>query len=205
MRNLLISIVLLTVAAVPALGQSSWISMFSDIGGTDCNLPDVTPQLTPYYVVHYMYTPEGSTASQFWAPQPWCLGAIYLSDTAVFPVTIGNSQEGVSIGYGSCHTNRVHVLTLNFFTQGTSPSCCCYFVYPHPASTTGEVEVVDCNNNLVTATGGWGYVNADWVNCGCWVGNQSGGSGPAGPYGCINDPIAVEQATWGKVKSLYSD
>jgi hypothetical protein len=146
----------------------------------------------------------GASASQFWAPTPWCLGATYLSDTPVFPVTIGDSQTGVSLGYGECLSNRAHVLTLNFFTQATSHSCCCYFIYPHPQSTTGWVEVVDCNNDLQTANGSWGYINADWVTCGCWIGKQTAGEGPAGPYGCINDPVPVEQATWGKVKSLYS-
>jgi len=204
MRNLLSLFVLLVLVASPALGQGHYISMFSDTQGYNCDLPDLVPGLTPYYVVHFMWA-GGSTASQFWAPKPWCLGAIYLSDTAIFPVTIGNSQTGVSIGYGSCRTDRAHVLTLNFFTQGTSPSCCCYFIYPHPASTTGDVEVVDCDDNLLWADGGWGYINADWVTCGCWVGDRSGRDGPAGPYGCINDPIAVEQATWGKIKSLYSD
>jgi hypothetical protein len=204
MRKLLSVLALLVLVASPALGQVDYISMFADVGGTDCDLKDIAPGLTPYYVVHYMWG-GGSTASQFWAPAPWCLGALYLSDTSVFPVTIGNSQTGVSIGYGSCLTDRAHVLTINFFTQGTSHSCCCYFVYPHPESTTGDVQVVDCSNNLQSANGGWGYINADWVTCGCWVDKQAAASGPAGPYGCINDPVAVDQATWGKVKALYSD
>jgi len=204
MRTLLSLLALLVLVASPAFAQGGWISMFADQSGTDCDLPDRMTGLTPYYVVHYMYS-GGATASQFWTPAPWCLGATYLSDTAVFPVTIGNSQTGVSIGYGVCLFDRAHVLTLNFFTQGTSPECCCYFVYPHPESTTGEIEVVDCGNNLVTANGGWGYINADWVTCGCWVDLNVNDEGPAGPYGCINDPIAVEQATWGKVKALYSE
>lgn len=203
MVKLILALILVLCVASPVLGQTDYISVSGDPYGSDCFLWDVAPGLVTYYVVHYAWV--GATASQFWAPKPWCLGAVYLADAAVFPVTIGDSQTGVSIGYGSCLNGPIHVLTLNFFAQGTSPNCCCYFIYPHPQSETGDIEVVDCNDNLNSAYGWLGYINTDYLTCICTVAGRTAGEKPAGPYGCINDPIAVEQATWGKVKALYSD
>lgn len=192
--------VLLLLLPTLAVGQAGTISIYGDIGGTDCGLSDVAPGLETYYIIH-SFTP-GATACQFWAPEPWCMEAIYLSDTAVFPVTIGNTQEGVSIGYGSCLSGYIHVLSINVFAQGLTPQCCCYFIYPHPQATTGEVEVVDCDENLLTAHGYVGYFNPDYINCGCWVANAT--ESPS-YNGCINEPIPTKEYTWGKVKSLYSD
>jgi len=157
-----------------------WIGIYTDVGGTQCNLSDATVGLTTYHVVHH--GDFGATACAYWAPKPSCFTATYLSDTNVFPVTIGNSQAGVSIGYGSCRSGAIRVQSIVFFTTGTTPQCCLYPILGIP--TSGNVEVVDCLNALTTAYGVTSVVN------------------PSGS--CTCGSVRVEESTWGRVKSLYS-
>ncbi len=166
-----------------ALSQGGSVGIYANASGTDCNLPDVTRGLTTYYVVHTIS--DAATGCGYWAPKPACFTATWLSDTNPFPVTIGNSQTGVSIGYGSCRYGSVLVQTLSFFTNGTTPNCCFYPVRGIP--TSGEVEVVDCLFNLRFGQGVMSVVNAT----------------PGCPCTGIN--VKVEDSTWGRVKALYSD
>ncbi|MEJ2721943.1 MAG: hypothetical protein P8181_12520 [bacterium] len=125
---------------------------------------------------------SGAQASEFSAPVPSCFTGTWLSDTVVFPVTIGNSQNGVSIGYGQCTPGPIHVLTINFFCQGTTSNCCYYRIKPHPDRETGTVGVVDCSDDLLTAKGGSGIVNpTDDCRCG----------------------ELTRDSTWGKVKATF--
>ena len=101
-RMALISLIIVSVAGL-AFAQGGFIGIFGDAAGTDCNLWDKGPGLCLYYVFHMMA--PGVTASQWSAPAPSCFPSIWLSDTAMFPVTIGSSQTGVAIGYGACLLN----------------------------------------------------------------------------------------------------
>jgi len=173
----------LMLAAVSAFAQGEMVGVFADPTATNCDLVDASPGLISIYVVH-TETP-GASAVQFSAPIPSCMtGAVWMSDTPVFPVVIGDSQSGVSVGYGTCSYGPIHVLTINIFAQGLSETCCAYDVYPDPNSTSGRIEVVDCTNALGYALGGRARVNA---NGSCACGSEA------------------EEATWGKVKSIYDD
>ena len=156
------------------------LGIYADVLGADCNLPDQTPGLTTYHVVHLCSA--GVTASAYRAPKPACFTGTWMSDTNIFPVTIGNSQDGVSIGYGACRTGPLHVQSIVFFANGNTPECCLYPVLGMPAS--GNVEVVDCANTLISAYGVTSVVNATG--------------------GCPCGSVRVEESTWGRVKSLYS-
>lgn len=156
------------VAAVLCLpgglcAQGGAICIYADAAGTDCNPSDTTPSDLALYVVHAL-TP-GATASQFAAPQPGCMvGASWLSDTVVFPVTVGNSQTGVAIGYGTCLSGPIHVLTINYVTGGTTTADCPYSVIPHPDRDL--VEMTDCSHAIKPATGGVSYLNST-TTCQC--------------------------------------
>ncbi|MFQ5511348.1 MAG: hypothetical protein ACE5EO_05815 [Candidatus Krumholzibacteriia bacterium] len=164
-----------------SFGQAGAIGTYADPGGIECNVTDNVPGLMPVYVVHTIA--PGATASQFAAPMPACmLGAVYLSDSQVFPVTIGNSQDGVAIGYGVCLASPIHVLTINYFGNGGTTTCCMYAVVPDPNAPSGRIEVVDCGGPLAFGTGLVHPVNAD-ANCNCQP--------------------AVLETTWGRLKSLY--
>jgi hypothetical protein len=204
MKALLLTFLCLAFAAGSAWGQAGAIGIYGDNAGTNCNLNDKYTGLQQYYVVHT--NTLGATACQFSAPKPWCLLATYLSDAPIFPVTIGNSQTGVSVGYGACRSGFIHVLTLQFFTQGLSPNCCCYFVQPDPLVPSRRIEVVDCAFQIVYANGGWGYINA-LPRCVCDL-CATGAYSPecgGGWEDCLNPPVPVRESTWGAVKHVYSE
>ena len=180
-KALLLSVAIVCVASM-ALAQGGGIGIFADPTGADCNLWDVAPGLVTYWAVH-VNTP-GATACSFSAPQPACGLMAYLSDTQQFPVTIGNSQDGVAIGYGGCFASPIAVLAINFFAQALTAPCCFYPVLPDPNGVSGQIEVVDCADNLLIATGGAGRINPN-STCMCTV--------------------ATEETTWGQVKSLYAN
>jgi len=202
-KALLLAIVCVSFAAGSAWGQAGHIGIYRDTAGMSCNLDDKTPGLTPYYIVHAMT--GGATACQYSAPKPACLQAMYLSDTNVFGVTVGSSQTGVSIGYGNCRIGSIHVQTMNFFTQGSTLPCCEYWTCPDPLAGSGEILVVDCNMNLISASGMRSIVNATFA-CNCDMMCLS--------MDCIEAlyrtsstcfGVPIEDATWGRVKDAYSE
>jgi len=178
-KALLLSLVLVFGASM-AFAQAGSIGIFADNAGLSCNLSDPGPGLTPYYIVH-VNTP-GATACQYSAPKPACFTATYLSDTNAFPVTVGSSQTGVSVGYGACKVSPILCQTIQYFTSGTTGSCCYYPVLADPTATPPGIYVVDCQDHLLTATGGKGIIK----------------SGPA-----CNCNVPAEDTTWGQVKALY--
>ncbi|UCH82913.1 MAG: hypothetical protein JSW50_10600 [Candidatus Latescibacterota bacterium] len=186
-RMVFLALVIVACASLAFAQAGGGIIISSDTQGIDCNLWDVVAGLANYYIVHIQIPGSISqaTASQFSAPQPACLLATWLSDTTIWPVTIGNSQIGVAIGYGQCQPLPVHVLTMNYFTSGITGACCLYRPQPDPAVPSGQIEAVDCNNNLLTGLGICAIVNPD-ASCPCWA-------------------TPTEESTWGKVKSLYAE
>jgi hypothetical protein len=177
-KTLLITLALMLSASM-AFAQAGSIGIFADVAGTDCNLADAVPGLITYQIVH-VNTPC-ATACQFAAPAPACLLATYLSDAQVFPVTVGNSQTGVSIGYGSNLAGPINVLGISFFAQGLTPPCCYYPVVGDP-NIGGLIQMVDCEGTTLLATGGTGIVNPD-ATCQC--------------------NVPTQDTTWGKVKSIF--
>jgi hypothetical protein len=172
--------------ALPALAlEGGEIGVFPDVVGADCNILDLAPGLLSVHVIHYPGD-NGAVASEFAAPMPACMTlAFWLSDTT-FGITPGNSQVGISIGYGNCYTQPIHILTINYFVQGMSEPCCHYPVVAHPQF--GAINAVDCNNQLIPAAGITNTVNGD-ATCPC----------------PIPDTVPVHESTWGQVKALYTD
>jgi len=181
-KALLLSLAIVCIASM-AFAQGGTLGVYADPQGNNCYPQDIVAGLCTYYVVHTNIA--GATASQFRAAQPACMLAVYLSDTAVYPVTIGNSQAGVAVGYGACLLSPIDVLHINYFCQALTPPCCAYPVTPDPNVVSGKIEVVDCVNALLFGTGGTTYVNGNDVDCPCTV--------------------ATEETTWGAVKSIYAE
>lgn len=182
MRIFLIAFGLVTAVAGGALAQAGAIGIFRDPAGTVCYLDDKSAGVVPYYVVHV--GTGGATGCQYSAPRPDCMSATHLSDTNVFPVTLGNSQTGMSVGYGSCRTEPIHVQTISYFTQGLTPACCRYYVLPHPNAESGKIDVVDCYFTTLSGSTIRAVINATSA-CPC------------------GEPTA-EESTWGGVKTLYN-
>lgn len=183
MRSCLIAFGLLAALAGAALAQAGAIGLYRDPGGTICSFEDKSPGVAAFYVVHV--GTGGATACQYAAPKPGCLAATFLSDTNVFPVTIGGSQNGVSIGYGTCRSGPVHVQTINYFMQGLTQACCRYYVVPDPNAGSGTINIVDCATTEMAASTIRSVINP---TAGC----------PCG------EPTA-EESTWGQVKNLYEE
>jgi hypothetical protein len=203
MKTLFTLVVLLVFVAAPAHGQAGAVGIFGDPQGVNpCGLSDRSAGLAVYYVVH-IFTP-GAVGVEYSAPAPWCLKAQWLSDTNAFPVTIGNSQVGVSVGYGTCRVGPILVQSINYFVRGLTPDCCCYDIRPHPIN--GGPNMVDCTDNLLVASAARGIINST-TNCPCNAclspacveafSSQIGG--------CIKPPVPADATTWGRVKSMYSD
>jgi len=158
--------------------------VFGDPEATTCNLFDQAPGLMTFYVVHVLTA--GATASQFAAPVPSCMtGAAYLGDSSPFGVVIGNSQTGVSIGYGGCLSGPIHLMTVRLFVQGLSEPCCLYPVTPDLEHSEPKIWMVNCDFIQLEAASAYAVVN------------------PTGACQCSS--VKTEEATWGKIKSMYSD
>ena len=183
MKHALAFAVGILFVTAPVCAQADNIGVYADPAGASCQISDETPGLLSIYVVH-IDTP-GASASQFSSPVPSCMtGAVWLSDTNVFPVVIGDSQNGVSIGYGGCLFAPIHILTINLFGQGLSDACCRFGVLADPNQPSGQIGSVDCGGSLAIAGGVGARVNGDG-SCGCVGGYQA--------------------ATWGQVKSIYDE
>jgi hypothetical protein len=155
------------------------IGIFADIGAADCNAYDIAPAVLKFYVVHVRNL--AADAAWFSAPQPSCFSsAVHLSDTPVFPVTNGSSQTGVEVHYGSCRVSSTHLLTIEYFVQGLTGSCCYYPVGPHPDH--GDIMVKNCGAELNVATGGEAIINPT-AECTC--------------------STPVQETTWGRIKAMY--
>lgn len=163
MKYALFAALLLPLLTGTALGQAGGVCLFSDAGATQCNFSDNSPGIMAFYVVHTDVA--GATAVQFAAPQPPCMvGATWLGDDPVFPSTIGNSQDGVAVAFGSCLPAPIHVLTMNYFGNGTTTADCAYPVTPDPNLL--QVQSVDCSSQAHAATGGVVYINSS-NSCDC--------------------------------------
>ena len=179
-KVLLLTLVLMFSAGIAFAGPGS-IGIFADNAATSCNLPDVAP-FGSYYIIHVNQT--GSSACRYAAPKPACFTGAFFADQNPFPVTVGSSQTGVSVGYGSCLVGNVLTQTMVFFTSGTTPLCCYWTVVPDPLAPSGKIEAVDCFDQFWYPTGGQGIVkSAPHCNCN----------------------VPAEETTWGKVKAIFAE
>jgi hypothetical protein len=163
------------------------VGLYADVYGWNCAIQDLaSPGILTIHVVH---TAPHEAGCDFAAPKPACMiGATYVEDVSPFSAVIGNSQTGVSVAYGTCHTGPVLVMSIRYLTQGTIKDCCYYPVIADPNSLwPGHITVTDCTPGIplvLSATGSSLVVNE---NATC---------------SCAN--VTVHETTWGRVKALYS-
>jgi len=176
---------------VASRAQYDLIAVFSDTTHTNCGVTyscyNDDCGFLVFWVFHYSTT--GAKSSRFKAPEPPCFTEIdWEGDYRPFLGTIGDSQVGITIPYGSCRTGWTHVLTIWYWNRYSGPYCCQYAVLPHPEASTGQVEVLDCADNWISADAASAVVNPG-PSCPCSI--------PTG--------IANGVTTWGAVKALYVD
>lgn len=181
MKKALLMAVALVLFATPAAAQGGYFGLFSDTIGENCTAVDV-PGLLEVYVVH-MDSP-GATAAEFSIDSSGAPALDWLADTAVFDVTVGSSPSGVGIGYGTCLTSPIHILTVKYFASGLSAPCSVLRVVEHP--DTGAIRATDCEFNFVAVEGRGMFINPT-PDC----------------EDCDLVPVGTEQNTWGSLKSIF--
>jgi len=175
-----------TIAAANPVGTSSGFTVYADPGASGASIIANGGYMS-LYVVHTGGVP--AMASQFIAPKPPCFDAIYIGDTTPFATTIGTSQTGISVAYGMCIDPPIHILTILYLDSGNTGTCCNYALDcdPHdPAGIPGRISAVDC---ATEPSRFYIPVGISWIN-------YSLATGCGTP---------VENTTWGKIKSQYSD
>ena len=182
----------LILIPIPTHAQYDLIAVFSDATHTNCGVTESCFYDDCGYLLFWVfhYSATGAKSSRFKAPEPpTCFAEIdWLGDYRPFPSTIGDSQVGITIPYGSCTAGWTHILTIWYWTRYSSPTCCEYAVLPHPEASTGQVEVLDCADNWISADAASAVVDPG-PSCPCSI--------PTG--------IAHGVTTWGAVKALYID
>jgi hypothetical protein len=167
----------------PGLGEAGVIGVFEDPQATGCNLLDHAPGLMTVYIVHVLTA--GAAGAQFAAPMPSCMtGATYLGETSPFTVVLGNTQTGVGIGYGSCLSGTIHLLTVRYLVQGMSESCCEFPVVADAHSPSGRIEGSSCDFESIYPAGAHAIVNPT-SSCACGA-------------------VPAEETTWGHIKAMYA-
>ena len=183
MKKAFLMTMALVLISIPAAAQQGYLGLFADTLGENCFLYDNMPGLVSVYVVH-MDSP-GASAVEFMVDLSGAPNLTYLSDVQTPGyVTIGSSIAGVAIGFGGCVASPNVVLTLTFFAQSLSSPCSVIRLAENPDS--GQIQVADCDLNLVQIEGRGMFINPtpDCDNCGMV-------------------PVGTDQNTWGSLKSLF--
>lgn len=179
----------LLLAAVPVHAQvHGSISPAADAAGADCLLPN-----TGFFPIQIVARPNLA------APDPGFYAVEFGVDLAAFvaagggfiagevslgAVTTGsiNPGPGVQVGFAACQLNpTVHVYTINVFLAGVIAGTE-YVTVVESNLATNVLAMADCSplRTARPASGGQALTNG---SC----------------------SIAVEETTWGKLKSLYSE
>ena len=163
--------------------QPGQIGVYADAAGAQCDIFYGNYGLTWFYIVHTATT--GARGVRFSAPAPVCLAeAQWVYDQSPYTITAGDSQNGVTVSYGSCVSSPIHVLSIPYFSVGLgAPPCCLYPVLPDPGAASGQIEVVDCEGATVLAEGLVSTVNGN-ATCPCGI-------------------VPTASTTWGQIKALY--
>jgi len=184
MRTSAIVLLIVAVAAGAASAQfGGHIGLYSDSPGySDCNLHETLYVTNIVYVVHTLAA-SGNTA-QFKVVNNWP-GPIQGAISWGTNLTLGDVYTGITVTYVGCKALPYLLGTLGFIPISATPPCGGSLeVVADPAVASGSVEVVDCNSNVLLATGGQMYVNTDYISCYCGA-----------------DP--TEQSNWSRIKALY--
>lgn len=188
MKSALLMTMALVLFAIPAAGQdpdAGYLGLFADEEGLVCAVND-TPGLITVYVVH-MDSP-GTTGSRFAIDYDGAPALQFIAES-VIGIPLGNTHDGLSIGYGDCLVSPFVAVTISFLGEGLSEPCSTLRIIPDPTlGDLGEIQSTDCSTIpvLLNAEGRGMFINPteDCPDCG-------------------GVPVATEIDTWGNLKSLY--
>lgn len=151
---------------------------------SSCEIADPGGQVIQIHMV--LEGTQLARAVSFFAPTPQCWpGATWLGDVVVSPYLKQNYSThvvGVIVNFLVCVEPPVYFGYMNFLASGQSEPCCEYVILPN--TQNGELGIFDCGFDYVPGLESGAIVNAN-QSCRC------------------PRPVAAEQSTWGRVKSLY--
>lgn len=186
----------MTVAPSPGRAEISGAISVSSISlGYECEVLDLAPQVRTFYVLHTLNI--GTTASRFKLAAGPGMTMTWMSETHALASTIGDTQNGISVCYGSCTVGDVLIASVTYLAYGTSASCSEIRVLPHPNATT--IEAIRCDGVPIRVFGRNLQVSTSGI-CGC--GSAVSFSGTPSNFAC--EPVAVQASTWGAIKALYA-
>jgi len=198
--GLITTVLALAGRVLPASAQTaSTIEVSETQYGYGCQLGnDQGPGVRTVYVRHTFSV--GSLASRFRILLGPGATMTYLSETHPYPMTVGNTQDGISICYGSCTPPEPLLLaTISYMSYATDANCSKVLIMPHPSAQT--VEVVGCDGVPEAAFVREMNILAPHGVCGCPDPHKFAGAPQV--FDCNSLPVA--STTWGAIKSLYSN
>lgn len=111
-------------------------------------------------------------------------GVLISEDYAAGVGYVGNTTDGVIVGFPGCQSGAFQIAQLTFQIFGTSSSCAYLEVTPYPGDAS--IMVSDCSG-VAEASNTLGPLLVNY-DSGC------------GSLWCV---LPVESSTWGRVKALY--
>jgi hypothetical protein len=180
-KTLTLSVGILLCAGA-AFGQAGGIGLYVDVVVfSQCDYDDTAPNSVDIYAVH-KHT-QGATASRWKVEAGGGFNCAYIGE--ITPTgSVGDTQNGIAIGYGACLSSTILLATIHYLCSGTNPPCAFLEVVPDPSAPSGKIEVVDCSFVTLEGVGSTLFVNNDGT-CGR----------PCG--------IPTRETNWGRVKALY--
>jgi len=171
---------MLVLASIASAQVPGTIAVFGDEANSDCYIIDA-PGLVHAYVFHL--GSDGTLASQFMLQLNGGASLIHVTDIFKVGLQLGTTVTGVAFSYQACLASPIYLADVLWTGTGTSPACSTIDVVADPVAITGTIEVVDCALVKHIGAGGSVVVNGNPVDCRC--------------------DRAIEETTWGKLKSLY--
>jgi hypothetical protein len=164
--------------------------------GGDCEMNNTSgPGLRTVYVYHQH---AGSLGTRLRVALDVGVTMNYISETHPFPMTVGNTQDGLSVCYGSClPPDGGPVAVITYMYLGQTFSCPSLRVVPHPDAET--VEVITCDGKAESPSLEDLPIPPPNGSCGC--GDRYQLVGVPHIFDCA--PLPVESKTWGAIKALY--
>lgn len=172
--------------------QAGYISISSYPSSPHCVLMETPYTFNTIYVVHTL-NHTGVNTVQFKIRHNWSEPLLW-EVNYIRNLHIGNIFTGVTVTYVGCKTQPHLIVQMTFLVLSPTPGCRVFEVVPDPAVASGEIEVVDCNYNVLYATGGFLCVNEP----DCWCVSEY-----YDPPAHCQPPVSTEETTWGSIKALY--
>ena len=180
MRKQVLLFLLLLTAVVAAEAHSQFpigtVDLYSDSEFTRRYVLDTGPAVLEVYVVHDN-SHNAYSAIQFRIASSPGMTGVWVGESSAFTTVIGTTQDGVTIGFGSCLATPIHLLTMTYVLDGGSAIDSYLEPQAHPDALAAEIEALPCA----------GFMDY-----------------PSGERLVFNPaPVPVGRTTWGRIKELY--